>query len=281
MRVVEGNLGARRARATCRRARTLSNAPFMTIRWCPGSPSSAITIVRRLRTEVVGNLVDLRASGRVQPGLLARRDQRRVQRVLDAGFERRVEVGEAKHVRGSGPFGVHGGVERHHAGGQRSRLVGAQHVHAAEVLDRLEAADDHAAARHVPRAARERDADDRGQQLGRDADGEGHGEQQRFDRRASEHLVDREHEEHHDHHDAHEQVAELPHAARELGFRRRRLEARRHVAECRVAAGLHDEDRGRAAAHGRSHERAVGARRQRRRSRPRRPAASRPASTRP
>ena len=39
----------------------------------------------------------------------------------------------------------------------------------------------------------------------------------------SEQLIDRQDEQHHDDHDAHEQVAELPDAARELGFGRPRL----------------------------------------------------------
>ena len=115
------------------------------------------------------------------------------------------------------------------------------------------------AARHRARAARERHAHDGRQQLGRDAYGQGDGEQQRFDDRTIQHMIDRQHEHHHDDHHAHEQVAELPDAAREFRLRSPLVQARGDGAEGRVAPGLYDEHRRSPAAHGRAEEDAIGA----------------------
>ena len=75
--------------------------------------------------------------------------------------------------------GVEDVAQDDRAFGQRARLVGAQDVHAAEVLDGVEPAHDDAALAHRPGAGGERDADDRRQQFRRQADGQRHGEEQR------------------------------------------------------------------------------------------------------
>ena len=68
-------------------------------------------------------------------------------------------------------------VENDGALGQRAGLVGAQNIHAAEVLDRVQAADDDAAPAHGPGAGGQGHADDRRQQLRRQADRERNGKQ--------------------------------------------------------------------------------------------------------
>jgi hypothetical protein len=115
--------------------------------------------------EVVRNLVDLARAARVEAGSLPRRDERGIERILDAGLERGIHVGEPQDLRRHGPRRVTGGVEPHRALGQRAGLVGAQHAHAAEILDRVQAAHDDTALRHRMRAAGQRHADDRRQKL--------------------------------------------------------------------------------------------------------------------
>ena len=65
-----------------------------------------------------------------------------------------------------------------------------QRVDAAEILDRLESPDDDTALRYGACAVRQRHADDRRQQLGRQLDGQRGREQQRLDHWALERLID-------------------------------------------------------------------------------------------
>jgi len=59
-----------------------------------------------LADEVVRLLVDLADPGRRQAGQLAGRDQRGIERVVDAGLERRVQVGEPQQRRRRGAVDV-------------------------------------------------------------------------------------------------------------------------------------------------------------------------------
>ena len=81
------------------------------------------------------------------------------------------------------PRGVVGPFELDDAFGERAGLVGAQHVHAAEVLDRVQAPHEHAVRAPSSGAARQVDAEDRRQQLGAQSDGQRDREEQRLDRR--------------------------------------------------------------------------------------------------
>ena len=110
-------------------------------------------------------------------------------------------------------------------------------------------AHDDASRCHPARACRQRHADDRRQQLRRQADGQRDGEQHRLDPGTPQPLVDDEHEQHHHHHHANEQHAELLNAAREFGLGRRAAQSLRHGPEGGALAGVHDEHGGRAAAH--------------------------------
>jgi hypothetical protein len=79
---------------------------------------------------------------------------------------------------------------------ERPRLVAAEDVHAAEVLDGGEPLDDDLLPRHADGAGGERDGDDHGQELGRQPDRQRHREQERFQRIAAQERVDQEDEEH-------------------------------------------------------------------------------------
>jgi hypothetical protein len=109
---------------------------------------------------------------------LAVSQDRLVQRVGQPGLQVCIEVGQAKDlVRGLAAC-IQCAVELHHAQCQRAGLVGAEHVHAAKVLDRLQAPDDDTPGSHGLRAAGEVDADDGGQKLRSQAHGQGDGKEE-------------------------------------------------------------------------------------------------------
>jgi len=60
-------------------------------------------------------------------------------------------------------------VETNHTFSKCAGLVGAQHIHAAEILDGGQAAHDHTAFSHLLCAVGERDTDNGGQELGSEA----------------------------------------------------------------------------------------------------------------
>ncbi len=62
-------------------------------------------------------------------------------------------------------FHITCGLDVHDPFGQGAGLVGADHIHAAEVLDRREPFDDDSFCGHPFGAMREVDADDRGEKL--------------------------------------------------------------------------------------------------------------------
>src|SRR5206468_2729399 len=76
-------------------------------------------------------------------------ENRLVQRTLDASLVRAVDVGEGERSLRYLPERVEVPVKHHVSARERSGLVAAEDVHAAEVLDRLEMFDDHLLARHV------------------------------------------------------------------------------------------------------------------------------------
>ncbi len=108
----------------------------------------------------------------------------------------------------------------------------------------------------------ERDADDGGQELWRQPNGQCQREEQRIERRFGPEDIDRQDNEHHHHHDSREQVAESLDAAFKLGLWRTQLEVLRNLAKHRFLGRLHDEYVGGPATHTRSHEDAVNSLRQ-------------------
>jgi hypothetical protein len=115
---------------------------------------------------------------------------RLVQRALQAGLEAAVEGSEEEHSLAVAAERVEVLSELDPGLGEGPRLVCAEHVHAAQVVDRGEALDDHLPCRHAKRPARETDGDDHREQLGREADGEREGEQEGLEPRPMQARID-------------------------------------------------------------------------------------------
>ncbi len=204
--------------------------------------------------EVERRLVDLREGVRFDALV---REDRPVERAPDARLEPAVHPGEQQHARAVAAVDVDVRRERDVRLGERARLVGAEDVHRAEVLDRCEPLDDHALARHPHRAARERDRDDHRQQLRRQSDRQRDGEEERFEPRLVGERVHHQHEQHHQHGEAHDQHAEATRAGVERGGRRLADERRGELADRRVVArAIHEKPPG-SAHHRRPHEERV------------------------
>ena len=87
-------------------------------------------------------------------------------------------MGEGQHLGLINADSIGGPREAQGAFRQRARLVGAQHVHAAEIFDRRQAPDQHPAVGQLPGPGGQRDGDDCRQQFGRHANGQSHREEQ-------------------------------------------------------------------------------------------------------
>ncbi len=208
-----------------------------------------------LPVEVVWHLVQLPARAEVEAAEVA---DGLVDRVDQAGLERGVEVGVAEHLLALLALQVQRRADAHDAFGERTGLVGTEHVHAAEVLDGREAPDDHLAERHAPGAVGEVDADDRGQQLRRQADRHGQREDERLEDGAVEVHVDRENRNHEHERHLHEEVPEAPDAVLEFRLRGAKPQPLRHLAELGPHSSAHDDGHGAAADDVRAHEERVG-----------------------
>ena len=91
---------------------------------------------------------------------------------------------------------------------QRAGFVGAQHIHRAKILNRIEALRDDLSARHRDRTLGEVDRHDHGQHFGCEANGHRHCEQQRLQPIVLGHTIDQEHARHHDNDEADHQPGE-------------------------------------------------------------------------
>jgi len=207
-----------------------------------------------LAHEVVGDLVYLGNAGEIGPG---RGLDSLVQRIGQPGLEMGVEVSEPQHLLRRLPGRVQRAVQPDDPLGEGAGLVGAQHVHATEILDGRQAAHDDARVGHALAAARQVDVDDRGQELGRQPHGQRQRKEQGIHHRLVEEDVGGKHHQHqHERHLA-EQIAQAADAALELGLGRPQLQPLADLAERGGLAGLHDDGAGRAAAHAGAHEDAV------------------------
>ena len=144
---------------------------------------------------------------------------RDVQQVAKSGLVEAVEVGEVEHALLLLAHHVQVLLENDPVLRQRPRLVGAQGVHRAEVLDGVEALDDHFPPRHHHGALGEIGAHDHGEHLGREADGDCEAEEERLEPVALGEAIEEEHHRHHDGHEANEQPAHLAYADVECGDR--------------------------------------------------------------
>ncbi len=132
-----------------------------------------------LAGEIEGDLVDfLVVRHRVLLVDLLELQDRAIQDVAEPRLKMAVEIGQHED-----PFilvadDVAMPLQDHPVQGERAGLVGAEHVHGAEVLDRVQPLDDHFLPRHADGAAGEADRDDHRQHLGREAHGHGQGEEE-------------------------------------------------------------------------------------------------------
>ncbi len=163
---------------------------------------------------------------------------------------------ESSRARRAGD--VHGAVEADLRLGEGPGLVGAQHVHAAQPLDRRQALDDHVPRRQAQRPAREGDRHDHGQQFGRESHRERDREQEGVEQRPVQGGVHQQHEEHHEGGEAHHQHAEGADAALEARGRRFARERARDLADLGRRSRASDAHRRGAAHHRGAHEQVVG-----------------------
>ncbi len=99
-----------------------------------------------LALEIEGDLIHLAAAAlHVELGM---REHRAVQQVAQPGLVVTVHVGVAQHVLAIPVGDIHGFFQNDAVLGQRAGLVRAKNVDGAEVLDRVEALDDHLLLRH-------------------------------------------------------------------------------------------------------------------------------------
>ena len=117
-----------------------------------------------------------------------------------------------------GPVHINGGLQMDDPLGQRAGFIGADDVHAAIVLDRRKAFDNHLVLRHPFGAMRKVDADDRGQQLWGQSDGECQRKEKGIKGWTCQQDVDGKDRDHQKQRDLHEEIAESPYAALKFRF---------------------------------------------------------------
>ena len=133
--------------------------------------------------------------------------------------------------------------------GQGAGLVGAEHVHGAEVLDRVEALDHHLAPRHRHRALGQVGADDHRQHFRGQADRHGESEHERLGPVALGETVDQQHDRHHHQHEADQQPTDAVHPTVEGGLRPRTDDGTGQRTEIGARTGGNHHRGGRAADH--------------------------------
>ena len=195
------------------------------------------------------------------PARTARRagfDDRGIERVPQSGLEMAVEPSQVEHALAAGARERNLPREPDLGFGERPGLVRAQHVHAAQVMDRAEPFHDHLRLRHADGAPRERHRDDHRQEFGREPDSESHGEQEALQPGPVEQQVDQQHKQHEDLGQANDQHAESVGALFQGGGRWRSPQAAADLAELGCQAGAADHQPGRAVHHRAAHEGGVG-----------------------
>src|SRR5229473_6939515 len=176
----------------------------------------------------------------LRPARTARRagfDDRGIEGVSQSGLEMTVKPGQREHVLAVGARERNLPREPDPGFGQRPGLVRAQHVHAAEVVDRAQPFYDHLGLCHADGAARERHRDDHWQELGGEPDSESHGEKKALQPRAVEQQIDQQHKQYEDLGKADDQHAESVGASVQGGGRRRTPQAAADLAELGCKAG--------------------------------------------
>ncbi len=168
-----------------------------------------------LAREVVRHFVDLRPSSHVKLPVLS---NGLVDRVAETRFVKRIQIRIEKSFFVWLTFRIQNLLELDFSFGQRSCLVSAQNIHAAEILDRRQLLDDDLSPGHVHSSDREVDTDNRRQQLGNDADCYRECEKKWIDYRTVQVDRDAEDYEHQYQRYLSEQVAEATYAAFKLSL---------------------------------------------------------------
>jgi hypothetical protein len=140
-------------------------------------------------------------------------------------------------------------IDRDLPDGQGTRLVAAQNVQAAEVLDGRELLDDHLLAGHPDRAARERHGHHHGEELGGQSHRQRDGEEKRLENVATQKRIDKEHKEDEEYHHLQDQKAEPARAALEFGLGDASHQPGRNLAEFGGGPGGHHHGDSQAAHH--------------------------------
>mmetsp|Transcript_37512 Transcript_37512/g.87390 ORF Transcript_37512/g.87390 Transcript_37512/m.87390 type:complete len:432 (-) Transcript_37512:1781-3076(-) len=163
-----------------------------------------------------------------------------VEQIAQAGLEMTVEPCKLQHAFGLIAVHVQMALEDDAVLGEGAGLVGAQHVHGAQVLDRVQALDDHLDARHRQGTLGQIDGHDHRQHLGRQPDGHGQRKQQRFQPVLLVETVDQEHQRHHHADQAQHQANKAVHAMLEGSAFLLRDHLVRQRTEEGAATGPHD-----------------------------------------
>ena len=124
--------------------------------------------------EVEGIFIELLVSGEIRPGVP---QNRRVQRIRDAGLEETVDIGEQDHLFGASSARVEIAVELHFPRGQCAGFVAAEQVDTPEVLHGREMLHNHVFSRHADGPLRQGHAGDHGQEFRGEPYGQSHGEE--------------------------------------------------------------------------------------------------------
>ncbi len=185
-------------------------------------------------------------------------DDRIVDEVLHAGGEVAVEEGVAQHARVLAAVDVQVALEHDSVLGEGAGLVGAEHVDRAEVLDCVEALDDHVVMGKIDGALAQAGGHEHREHLGREAHRHREREEQCGYPVALRYAGGEKHHGEHDDHEAHEQLGRGADARVEGGLALAACERARRLAEHRAGARGHHDAARVAGDHGRAHEGEVG-----------------------
>ena len=188
--------------------------------------------------EIERNLVDLRVRlVNSELGVeLAVLQYGHIQQIFQSGLIEAVDIGERQHPVVVLTNDVDVALQNDLVLRERSRLVGAEHIHRAKVLNRVEALHDRLPPRHRDRALGEVRRDDHRQHLGREADGDGEAEEQRLEPIVFREPIDENDDRHHHENEPDEQPTHLVHANVECRRRALADEALGHGADRRPSS---------------------------------------------
>ena len=149
--------------------------------------------------------------------LLLVRQHRAIEDVTQAGLKVAIQIGQHQDIVVLFQFHIAVPFQHHPVHGQGARLVRAQDVHRAEVLDGVQPLDDDLLPRHSEGALGKANRHDHGQHLGRHSHGDRQGEEERLVPVVLGQPIDEEDQGHHHHHEPDHQPGELGHALVEAG----------------------------------------------------------------